>query len=50
MRGEDITYGLMKRINGIREKMSQVGSNMKTLDRLTVTAPIENSTGVRIAL
>ena len=42
--------GLMDRISQIRDKMSQVGSNMKHLDKLTVTAPIANSVGSRFAL
>ena len=50
VRGEDIAAGLMKRISEIRGKMSQVGSNMKLLERITVTAPIQNSANARFAL
>ena len=40
----------MQRICDIRAKMSQVGSNMKLLDKITVTAPIKNSANARFAL
>ena len=50
VRGEDIAAGLMQRICDIRNKMSQVGSNMKTIERITVTAPIQNSANARFAL
>lgn len=50
VRGEDIAMALMQRISDIRSKMSQVGNNMKLLERITVTAPILNSAKARFAL
>ena len=49
IRGEDIASALMHRISEIRSKMSEVGSNMKHFERITVTAPIKNSANARIA-
>jgi len=40
----------MDRIQAIRDKMGEVGSNMKQLDKLTVTASIVNLQGARFAL
>ena len=43
IRGEDIVGALMTRMEGLRQKMAQVGSSMKQLETVRVTAPIENS-------
>mmetsp|Transcript_17485 Transcript_17485/g.23604 ORF Transcript_17485/g.23604 Transcript_17485/m.23604 type:complete len:114 (+) Transcript_17485:936-1277(+) len=48
--GEDIVKAIMERVALIRHKMGKVGSSFKTIESLTLTAPIKNSKGARFAL
>ena len=48
--GEDIIKGIMNRVQQIRDKMAQVGSNLKTIERLDLCTPIKNSIGARFAI